>query len=86
MLKAKVVEEIAELPPKTHDLAKLGRLAKVQMDEEKLLFYRKITAYYIETRYPEEVGELAKRLNHQISEGFLNKTEEEIEWLKSTLK
>ncbi len=54
MLKAKVVEEIAELPPKTHGLAKLGRLAK--------------------------------RLNHQISEGFLNKTEEEIKWLRSTLK
>ena len=86
ILKAKVTQVTLKLPPKTHDLIQLSGLANIQLDNKKQLFYNQLTAYYIESRYPDEIGELAKRLNKETAQSYLTRTKSEIAWIKSLLK
>jgi HEPN domain-containing protein len=86
ILKAKVTQVTRKLPPKTHDLAQLSGLANIKLDNKKQLFYNQLTAYYIESRYPDEIGELAKRLNKETAQSYLTRTKSEIAWIKSLLK
>ncbi len=84
-LKAEIVQETDEFPPRTHDLYKLARHAKIPLSEEQDLFLRTLTKYYIGTRYPEEISSMAKEATKALaSQGFM-KTKEFLVWL-DTLK
>lgn len=85
-LKGVVVKTIGRMPPRTHDLLRLVGLANLDLDEEQELFLRRLTNYYIETRYPEEVDELAQKTSAALAAGYLGKTKEAVTWLDSLLK
>lgn len=74
------------MPPKTHDLLRLISLARVELDEERELFLRRLTHYYIETRYPEEVNNLTATASKELAESYFAQTGEAIKWLDSLLK
>lgn len=86
MLKALVTMNTNQFPPKTHDLLKLAELSKIDIDETKKEFLAKLSFYYIETRYPEEISKLSKDINKKIALEYLNKTKALLKWLKLKLK
>ncbi len=85
-LKALIVKFKGQFPPKTHDLIRLLDLAEAQMNPEQKLFLRKLTNYYIETRYPEEMKELSKASNKELAAGYLKQTKEALGCVDLLLK
>ena len=86
LLKGLVIKHTNEMAPRTHDLLRLTGLAKIELSEEQELFLRQLCNYYIETRYPEEMQELARKVTRRIAYDYLNKTKEVLKWLARLLK
>jgi len=84
-LKAKVQEITGEIPPKTHNLRYLLKLAKLQPDENVFEFISKLSDVSIVTRYPEDFGELQRTYNKQVAKRYLKETKGVFEWLKQSL-
>jgi HEPN domain-containing protein len=55
-IKAAVVHRTGEMPPKSHDLLRLGTLADLQLDDGKRLALTRIGRYCLEGRYPDTWG------------------------------
>jgi HEPN domain-containing protein len=55
MLKAHVMRQTKEIPPRIHNLIRLTELAKLRLDEERKEFLREFGAYQLEGRYPDSV-------------------------------
>lgn len=85
-LKALVVREIKGFPPRTHDLMRLTTLAQIEIDDKKESFLRRITNYYIGTRYPEEVSRLTSEVSKQLAMDYFQQTKETVKWLEGFLK
>lgn len=85
-LKAVVINTTEEFPPKTHDLIRLIELAKIGLTVKQELFLRKLTTYYIETRYPEEVKDLSKKVTKVLASVYLKDSEEVIKCVDQLLK
>ncbi len=85
-LKALIVKNKQQFPPKTHDLMRLLDLAAIEMTMEQNFFLRKLTNYYIETRYPEEMKELSREGNKELSALYLKRTKEIIRCINHLLK
>jgi len=83
MLKAVIVERSKELPPRIHHLARLAETAGLALDDSQTDFLGELTAYYIESRYPEEMEILGERATREIASDTLRKTEETFRWLES---
>ncbi|RJQ46347.1 MAG: HEPN domain-containing protein [Nitrospiraceae bacterium] len=86
MLKALVTKNTKQFPPKTHDLLRLADLSRVDIDETRKEFLAKLSYYYIETRYPEEVVKISKDINRKTAFEYLNNTKAILKWLKPKLK
>ncbi|MBI2266308.1 MAG: HEPN domain-containing protein [Armatimonadetes bacterium] len=85
MLKAIISERSQELPPRIHHLARLAEAAAVEMSDDQLDFLRELSAYYIQTRYPEEIPDLASLAKEDEARRVMNQTEEIVQWLNSIL-
>jgi len=85
-LKALIVRRTAELPPRLHNLLRLAECAGVQLDIDQKRFLGELSAYYIQSRYPEEIKASASGITREIADGTLRTTEETIQWLFSILK
>lgn len=83
-LKGLIVQKTNQFPPRIHDLLKLANLAQVQLSNEQAQFLSKLSFYYLETRYPEQITDLAKSIKKQTAEFFLEKTREQVQWLTET--
>jgi len=82
-LKGLIVERCAVFPPRTHDLAKLAHVAKIEPDKNQDLLLRTLTKYYIGTRYPEEVRTLADEATRDLATRFLTHTKDLFQWLET---
>lgn len=85
-LKAVVINITGEFPPKTHDLVRLMELAKISLTAKQQIFLSKLTTYYIETRYPEEVKELSKKVTKILAGGYLKDSAEVVKCIDQLLK
>jgi HEPN domain-containing protein len=85
MLKALVAERSRELPPRLHSLVRLAEAASLSVDDEQAGFLRELTAYYIQTRYPEETSDLGSQVNEDEARRVLDRAEETVQWLSSML-
>ena len=65
---------------------RLADAAGIALSEEKADFLRELSAYYIQTRYPEEVAELSRKISESQAKDIYLKTGEIITWLNSLLK
>ncbi len=86
MLKAIIVHRKNELPPRIHQLTRLADVAGLGMNQDKKDFLRKLSIYYIKTRYPDEIIDLSSNLNKESAQWVLNQTQEIIQWLHSKKK
>jgi HEPN domain-containing protein len=85
MLKALIAERSQELPPRLHHLVRLAEAAAVEMSNEQMDFLRELSAYYIQTRYPEEISDLASQVEEKGAKRVMNQTEQIVQWLSSIL-
>jgi HEPN domain-containing protein len=83
MLKGLIARRAGEFPPRIHGLVRLAETAAITLEEERLDFLRKLSSYYIQTRYPEEIAALAGSISATQARETLRQTEEMIRWLES---
>ena len=81
LLKALIAKESQRMPPPIHQLMRLARLANLEVSEEQAAFLRELSAYYIQTRYPEDIRDLVAMVKQKEARYVLNQTEEILEWL-----
>ncbi len=86
MLKAAIVQRTSKLPPRIHQLARLAELAGVAVDDKQADFLRELGGYYIPTRYPEEVADLALDAKAAKAREVLSQSREFLQWLKLILQ
>ena len=55
-IKAVVVANTGEMPPKSHDLLRLAALARLSLDDERRSALSQISRYCLEGRYPDTWG------------------------------
>lgn len=82
LLKALVHETTGKLPPKTHDLIYLLRIADVHMPEKILEFVGKINSASVVTRYPEDLSKIINAYPEVIAKEYFNNTGEVLNWIR----
>jgi HEPN domain-containing protein len=85
VLKALVVKTSHRFPPRTHDLLKLALLAEIDLDNEQKEFLAKLSFYYIESRYPEELLKISESITRSVALEYLNRSKEVLKWLTKRL-
>jgi HEPN domain-containing protein len=85
MLKCLIAKRTGEFPPRLHNLMRLVEFAKLDLDGNKADFLRELTAYYIQSRYPEEIELAGATVSQELASETLEKTEMVIQWLTSIL-
>ena len=55
MLKALIAKRTRELPPRLHNLMWLAEVASLTIPEDTAHLFRRLTDFYIASRYPEEL-------------------------------
>ena len=86
--KAAIVKNTAKIPPKIHDLPKLGNLGEIWdllLDEQKKTI-DKLIPLQIEARYPGYKEELYQRLNLEFCAKIIEETEDLLCWIKKQLE
>ena len=85
-LKAVIVARTGALPPRVHNLVRLGEAASVESDRDRLRFLGELSAYYIQSRYPEEIRAAGSAVSQELAAEVMNKTEQTIQWILSMLE
>jgi len=87
-IKAVYFENTGLTPPKKHDLVSLagsaGILEKCTKELRDLL--RRLSLYYIETRYPDKRAELEAKCSQEHTKEILERSKEALKWLEIMLK
>ena len=83
MLKALIAKRTQDLPPRLHQLMRLAEAAGIIVEEKRADFLRELSAYYIQTRYPEEIVGMGSEVKEGVAREILMQTEEVILWLES---
>jgi len=81
-LKSRIITVSKRVPPRTHNLTALLKAAAVELDGAGTNFVRELSAYYMQTRYP-DVVELPSEVARASAENVLERTEELLRWLPS---
>lgn len=84
-LKAVIVTKTGELPPRVHNLLRLAEVAEVESDHEQIHFLTKLSGYYIQSRYPEEIGAAGAKVTPELAREVLSKSTETVKWVLSML-
>jgi HEPN domain-containing protein len=82
-LKSLIVERTGALPPRIHNLVRLADVAGIEVPIPASRFLKELSAYYIQSRYPEEIEAAASAVTRSIAAETLKKTEETTQWLFS---
>jgi len=85
-LKAIIVSRTATLPPRIHNLVRLAEEAGIVKPVERTHFLGELSAYYIQSRYPEDIRGLASTVTREMAGETLASTEEMISWLLSMIE
>ena len=71
--------------PYIHNLKRLAELSDVQLTEEREDELIRITAFNLESRYPDEKRDFRKKCTEAFTKNELTLIEEVFKWLKSIL-
>ncbi|MDR1917914.1 MAG: HEPN domain-containing protein [Christensenellaceae bacterium] len=84
-IKALIIKNTNTIPPKTHDLARLAKLASIYelLTTEQLFLIDRLTPLQIEARYPEYKDQISKTLSCEICENLLKEVETFLCWTKT---
>lgn len=65
-----------DMPPKTHNLARLSKLSDIKLDEDQMFFLDKINDFNIQARYPDYKLQFYKRCTTDFTRKHLDKIKE----------
>jgi HEPN domain-containing protein len=82
IIKALVVKQTMEIPPKSHDLFYLSKLVHVELPEDKQLIVQILMKYQLEGRYPEYLPDSPQQ---NIVVEYFNQTCDLLKWFKEKL-
>ena len=86
ILKALYIQNKGEHAPQIHNLVRLAEHAGVILTPERKETLNKITAFNLESRYPDEKRSFRIKCTEQFTSVELIKIREIIQWLKLTMK
>jgi len=82
MLKANVVKQTKEIPPRTHNLERLAELAGIKFSSEQEKFISQFRVYQLLGRYPDMAQ---ASIDSETAHKRFSQAKEMIEWLKNQL-
>lgn len=85
-LKAVVSHKMKKVPPKTHDLFYLLKLASVDLPDNYAPIIAHLNEASVPTRYPEDIVKLSKAYNAQAAFRYLKETKRLLKWLKTKVR
>jgi HEPN domain-containing protein len=85
-LKAVIMKKTGELPPRVHNLLRLAETAGIESNQEQIHFFTKLSAYYIQSRYPEEIKAGGATITQELAQEVLGKTEQTVRCVLSILQ
>jgi HEPN domain-containing protein len=85
MIKAILVKNGNSQVPRTHNLLRLAKAAQIRLNDAQQSSLIRITAFNLETRYPDYKKEFRKKCTQQFTRMELEKIREVAKWLKSKL-
>ncbi len=83
LLKSIYVKVIDENIPRTHNLPRIAKAARLIIPEDKLNDLVRITAFNLEARYPDYKRQFRKKCSRQFTQEELARIDEVFKWLKS---
>ena len=86
LLKAIYINKIDGEPPRSHNLAFVFKKTGIVAAHDSIQHFNLLSAYYIESRYPEYKEKLSSIIDKERAKTLLQKTEEVYAWLKSLLE
>ena len=75
LLKAHVMARTVEFPPRIHSLVRLAELATLNVSKEERGFLERLSLYYIQSRYPPDIQNLARKVSRSLAVEHLAQTE-----------
>ena len=85
-LKAVVTENTSQIPPKSHDLVMLAKLANIKFGAAQREFIGRLNTASVVTRYPEDISAIYKTYTRKLASESLVKARETVEWIISHLR
>jgi HEPN domain-containing protein len=82
MLKALVADKINKIPPKTHHLLYLAKLAAIEIPAIHKEIIMHLNEASVPTRYPTDISKLSLQYNRKAAGKYLKKTKALLPWLK----
>ena len=86
LLKALYLKNKQEEPPFTHNLLYIAKATSLEFTVEQKEFLNKLTAYYIEGRYPLYKEKLSTLVDKEEADKVFNTATEMFSWIKSQIK
>ncbi len=71
MLKALISKNSKQLPPRIHNLMRLAEMASLKVTGEKADFFRELSSYYIQSRYPDEISDDIEDIGPEVAKEML---------------
>lgn len=85
-LKGLFVRKTGEFPPRLHSLLRLAEAAGLTLEGPRADLLGELSAYYVQSRYPEGIAAMGQQVTLEIAHDTLRKTEELLEWLRSAIR
>lgn len=82
-LKGLFSKELAEVPPKTHNLIYLLKKIGGKPREDLLKFITKLNTASVATRYPDDLSKIQAAYTKEITEEMIEKSKEVLKWVKA---
>lgn len=85
-LKAVIVRKTGELPPRIHNLLRLAEVAGIESGQKQTHLLTRLSSYYIQSRYPEEIREASAMITQELAREVLGTTEQTVKCVLSILQ
>ncbi len=85
-IKAVIVKKTGEMPPRIHNLLRLAEVAGIESDQEQTHLLTRLSGYYIQSRYPEEIRAAGATITRELAREVLSKTEQTVKCVLSILQ
>ena len=81
-LKGLYSKELAEVPPKTHNLLYLLKKIGKKPDKDLLKFITKLNTSSVATRYPDDLSKIQAAYTKEITIEMIEKSKDALKWVK----
>ncbi len=85
ILKALYAKDSGQLIPRSHNLLRLAKAVEIDISDEQKQKLIRITAFNLESRYPDYKNDFRKKCTFEFTKIELDKINEVFVWLKSIL-